>query len=108
MSAPLPQPLTEYFRATNEHHVAAVLASFDAKAIVKDEGRQYLGPAAIRKWIEATIKKYDFTVEVKGAHEAGGKVVVTTLVAGPFPGSPVNMTYEFTLAHQRIVSLEIR
>ena len=108
MSAPLPQPLTEYFRATNEHDVAAALASFASEAIVKDEGRQYRGPAAIRKWIEATIRKYDFTVEVKGAHEADGKIVVATLVAGPFPGSPVDMSYEFTLAHQRIVRLVIR
>jgi len=108
MSAPLAQPLTEYFRATNEHDVAAVIASFGAEAIVEDEGREHLGLAAIRKWIEETIRKYDFTVEVTGAHEADGKTVVTGLVAGTFPGSPVNITYEFTLAHQRIVRLVIR
>jgi len=108
MSVPLPQPLTEYFRATNEHDVAAVLASFAAEAIVEDEGRQYLGLAAIRKWIEETVRKYDFTVEVKGTHEADGKTVVTGLVAGTFPGSPVNITYEFTLDHLRIVRLVIR
>jgi ketosteroid isomerase-like protein len=108
MSAPLPQPLTEYFRATNEHDVAATLASFAADAIVEDEGRQYLGLAAIRKWIEETIRKYDFTVEVKGTHVADGKTVVAGLVAGAFPGSPVNMTYEFTLAHLRIVRVVIR
>ena len=104
----LPQPLTEYFRATNEHDVATVLASFAAKAIVEDEGKQYLGLVAIQKWIEETVRKYDFTVEVKGAHEADGMIVVTTLVAGPFPGSPVDMTYEFTIAHRRIVRLVIR
>jgi len=104
----LPQPLTEYFKATNEHDVAAVLASFAAEAIVEDEGGQYLGLAAIRRWIEETVRKYDFTVEVKGTHEADGKTVVTGLVAGTFPGSPVTITYEFALAHQRIVRLVIR
>ena len=108
MSAPLPQPLTEYFRATNERDVAAVLASFDAEALVEDEGGEYRGLEAIRKWFEKTVRKYDFTVEVKGTHEADGKTVATTLVSGPFPGSPVTITYEFTLAHQRIVRLVIR
>ena len=30
------------------------------------------------------------------------------VVAGTFPGSPVTITYEFTLAHLRIVHLVIR
>src|SRR5258708_3844715 len=48
MSAPLPQPLTEYFRASNEHDVAALLASFAVEATVEDEGKEYRGPVAIR------------------------------------------------------------
>jgi len=107
MSAPLPQVLTEYFRATNERDIAGVLACFASEAIVEDEGGQYRGLAAIRKWFEETVRKYDFTVEVKDIHEADGKTVVTTLVAGPFPGSPVDITYEFTLAHLMIVRLVI-
>ena len=108
MSALLPQPLKAYFRATNEHDVAAVLASFAAEAIVEDEGGEYRGLSAIRKWIEETVRKYDFAVEVSSTHEADGKTVVTGLVAGTFPGSPVTITYEFTLASQRIVRLVIR
>jgi ketosteroid isomerase-like protein len=101
-------PLTEYFKATNEHDITAVLACFAPDAIVEDEGKEYLGPAAIRKWIEGTISKYDFTVEVTGTHGVDGKVVVAGRVAGTFPGSPVNVTYEFTLARQGIVRLVIR
>ena len=108
MSAPLPDTLTAYFKATNEHDVAAALTSFAADAIVEDEGKEYLGSAAIQKWIEETIRKYDYTVEVTGTHGVDGKIVVATRVAGPFPGSPVDIDYEFTLARQRIVRLVIR
>ena len=108
MSTSLPQPLTEYFKTTNEHDVASVLACFAAEAIVEDEGKEYLGPAAIRRWIEETIRKYDFTVEITGTHGADGKIIVTARVAGTFPGSPVNVTYEFTLDRKRIVRLVIR
>ena len=108
MSAPLPQPLTEYFRASNEHDVAALLASFAVEATVEDEGKEYRGAVAIRKWIEETIRKYDFTVEVTGTRDEDAKTVVIGLVAGKFPGSPVNVTYEFTLDRKRIVRLVIR
>jgi len=59
-------------------------------------------------WIEETIRKYDFTVEVTGTRDEDGKTVVTGRVAGTFPGSPVNVTYEFTLDRQRIVRPVIR
>jgi len=108
MSAPLPQPLNEYFRASNEHDVAALLASFAVDATVQDEGKEYVGAVAIRMWIEETIRKYGFTVEVAGTRDEDGKTVVTGRVAGTFPGSPVNVTYEFTLGRQRIVRLVIR
>jgi len=108
MTAPLPQPLTEYFKATNEHDVAGALASFDAEAVVQDEGKEYRGPVAIQKWIEETIRKYDFTVEVTGTRDGDGKTVVSGLVAGTFPGSPVDIDYDFELARQKIVRLVIR
>ena len=87
MSAPLPEPLTEYFNATNEHDVAGVLACFAAEAIVEDEGKEHLGPAAIGKWIEETIRKYDFTVEVTGSHGADGKTVVARTASRTRPPS---------------------
>jgi ketosteroid isomerase-like protein len=108
MSASLPQPLTEYFRASNEHDVAALLASFAVDAIVEDEGKEYPGAVAIRTWIEETIRKYNFAVEITGTHGADGKIIVAARVAGTFPGSPVNVTYEFTLDRKRIVRLVIR
>ena len=108
MSAPLPRPLPEYFKATNEHDFAAALAPFAVDAIVEDEGKEYRGAVAIRKWIEETIRKYNFTVEITGTHGTDGKIIVEGRVAGTFPGSPVNVTYEFTLARQRIVRLVIR
>ena len=37
-----------------------------------------------------------------------GKTVVTSRVAGNFPGSPVNLEYVFGLERDKITSLEIR
>jgi ketosteroid isomerase-like protein len=104
----LPDPLTEYFKATNEHDVAAVIPCFAADAVVEDEGKKYRGSAAIQKWMEETIRKYDYTLEVTGTQGVDGKILVATRVTGPFPGSPVDIDYEFTLARQRIVHLVIR
>ena len=107
MSVKLPSTLARYFAATNDHNVEGMLAGFSDRAIVKDEGRAHRGAAAIRKWMRETIEKYDFKVEPTGVAERGGKTVVTALVSGSFPGSPVSLRYEFTLDAEQIIHLEI-
>jgi hypothetical protein len=39
--------------------------------------------------------------------EAGGKTVVTAEVSGSFPGSPVQLRYNFTLKGEKIAALLI-
>jgi hypothetical protein len=39
--------------------------------------------------------------------KAGGKTVVTGLVSGNFPGSPVRLRHEFTFDRRKIARLEI-
>ena len=107
MSATLPPPLAAYFAATNTHDLTAMIAAFAEGAVVKDEGREHRGLQAIREWMEETTRKYQFTVEVTDVAETDGKTVVTGLVAGTFPGSPVRLRHAFTLDRDKIAHLEI-
>src|SRR5258705_13161302 len=107
MSTKLPELLAGYFAAANVHDVGAMLAPFADDAVVKDESREHRGREAIRKWMEETIRKYDFTLEPADVSESGRKTVVTTVVAGKFPGSPVRLRYAFSLSRDKIRRLEI-
>jgi hypothetical protein len=106
MSAILPEPLAAYFAAKNRHDIDAMLAPFAEEAVVKDEGQERRGLAAIRQWMEETTRKYRDTVEVTDVAEAEGATVVTGLVSGNFPGSPAVLHFAFTLERGKIARLE--
>ena len=104
----LARPLDAYFTAKNRHDVDAMLDCFAADAIVVDEAREQRGKTAIRQWIDETTRKYRVSVEVLDASESEGNTLVTGLVSGNFPGSPVKLRYAFALSDGRIVRLEIK
>jgi hypothetical protein len=108
MSVAMPAPLAAYFAAKNRHDVDAALAAFAETAVVEDEGQRRRGHAAIRAWLEETTRKYRPTVEVTGVSEAAGRTIVTGLVSGDFPGSPVELRFAFGLEGGRVTSLAIR
>jgi catalase len=103
----LPRPVDDYFAATNAHDVASVMAAFDESAVVTDVGHEHRGLAEIRFWMEETIQKYDYRVQPTEVTESDGETVVTGLVSGSFPGSPVRLRHTFTLDHEKISRLEI-
>ena len=103
----LPETLLRYFTAVNAHDIDRMIALFADGAIVHDEGRKHCGLAAIRNWMQETIEKYDYTVAPTAFAEQSGKPIVTGLVSGNFPGSPVSLQYAFILQGGRIARLEI-
>ena len=107
MSTKLPQPLAAYFAGVNIHDIDAMLAPFTEAAIVKDEGQERRGLAAIREWIEETTRKYRVTIVVTNVAETAGNTTVTGRVSGNFPGSPVDVRFFFELEGDQIASLEI-
>ncbi len=107
MNTPLPPILTAYFTAANALRVDETSACFAPDAIVHDEGRTYADPAAIHGWIEETVRKYGARVEVRAVQQAEGKVIVTGLVSGNFPGSPAELDYEFTLRDGLITGFKV-
>jgi len=84
-----------------------MIAAFSENAVVEDEKEQHRGREAIRAWMNETIAKDDFHVEPTNVADEDGKTIVTALVSGSFPGSPVSLRHSFTFAGAKIVRLQI-
>jgi uncharacterized protein (TIGR02246 family) len=107
MSKRLPPPLAAYYEAKNQHDVDGMLTPFAEDAVVRDEGQEHHGRAAIRSWMEHTTRKYRVTVDVKQIEPVDDHVIVSALVSGDFPGSPAMLHYAFTVSGSKITLLEI-
>ncbi len=102
----LSKPVTTYF-AADRTDAEAVVQCFTENAVVKDEGHEYKGLAAIRQWKSDSARKYTYTSEPFASKEEGGKTIVTSRLVGNFPGSPLNLRFIFGLEGDRIAALEI-
>ena len=107
MSIDLPAPVAGYFAAENSDDAEALTACFSPDAVVRDEGRRIQGIAAIKAWKREGKAKYQHKIKVISAAESNGETVVRGLVSGNFPGSPVSLRHEFTLAGEKIARMEI-
>jgi ketosteroid isomerase-like protein len=107
MSLDLPTPVSNYFQAVNVQDVDAMLSAFSDDALVRDEGQDMIGRAAIREWIDDTTRKYRVTLTPTGVRQAYEKTIVTAQVSGTFPGSPAELRYHFTITDEKIARLEI-
>ena len=108
----LPPVISEYLAASDRGDAEAVAGCFAEDAVVVDEGRQWRGTAAIRRWRATVATAYQYTVQVTGAEalgEADGaeRHDVHVHLEGNFPGGQVDLTDRFALRDGRIASLEI-
>lgn len=106
MTLELPKPVAAYFTA-DQVDGDAVARCFTDNAVVKDEGRTHIGVRAIKKWKDDVSAKYQYTTELMTSENTNGKTVVTSRIAGDFPGSPIDLRFFFELAGEKIVSLEV-
>ena len=100
-------PVASYIAAANAQDIEAMMAIFDEDAVVRDEGNDRQGIAAIRRWAVDVSEKYRSTVEALDVARMEGKTILTGRVSGDFPGSPIDLRYVFTLAGGKIECLEI-
>ena len=107
MAIKLPKGIANYFEADRRRDAAAISECFAADAIVRDEGHTYTGREAIREWMADAIAKYSCTTEPFAIADESDRTVVTSHVVGNFPGSPVDLRYQFTLKDSAIARLEI-
>ena len=103
----LPISISAYFEAKNRHDVDGMVRVFADDASVRDEGHEYRGRAAIRAWLEDVTSRYAVSAEPQTATADGAVIVVSTQIAGNFPGSPVVLDFRFTPAGAQIARLEI-
>jgi hypothetical protein len=103
----LPKPIVLYVAAENSGDANLLDHCFVDNAVVRDEHETHAGLAAIKKWKTETKEKYQHTVDPLSVAEKDGKTVVTNRLTGNFPGSPIELEFVFTLAGDKIVSLEI-
>lgn len=102
----LPEPIAAYFHADRQD-AAAVARCFTRDGVVRDEGHTHTGPAAIEAWKAEASARYTYTATPRALEMHERRYIVTSRVAGTFPGSPVDLRYAFTLQRGRIATLEI-
>lgn len=108
MSPTAPEVIDRYFRAVNDDDADTLVACFTPDAAVSDEDRTHVGHDEIRAWRDETKTAYQYTAEVISAEPgAGDQYVVGAKLTGNFPGSPLEMTYLFTLSNELISKLDI-
>jgi hypothetical protein len=95
------QFIDAYF-AADQKDSEAVGQCFTENAIVKDEGKNHIGIAAIKKWKAETAKKSTYTCEPFESTS-----VITSHLVGNFPGSSVDLRYIFSIEGEKIAALEI-
>jgi ketosteroid isomerase-like protein len=107
MPLSLPEPVTTYLAAVKAKDVDMLALCFAHDALVHDEGRDYDGLDAIKAWNRDTETKYRYVMEPLDASVSGKTVKLRVRLTGDFAGSPVELSYGFTLANTKITSLEI-
>jgi hypothetical protein len=106
-SITLPTSIATYFEAGNAGDFDALAAAFSENALIHDEGEDRRGRDAVKAWARSSRAKYNFTSIPNDVTQNDDQVVVTADVSGDFPGSPIVLTYEFTLSNNEITGLVI-
>ena len=107
MNINLPPVIDAFFRATNTRECADFLSLFTGDAHVNDEANDHYGKE-IATWIDQATADTKPTADVTGITDGNGQFVVTARVSGEFPGSPIQLTYYFTLKDDKIATLLIK
>ena len=107
MAIALPPTIARFIDASNARDLEAAIDCFGVEAFVEDEGRTHRGIVEVRAWKQATEERFRYTIEPTGVEERDGRSLVRGILAGNFPGSPVELTYDFRLVDDAIESLRI-
>jgi ketosteroid isomerase-like protein len=107
MTVSLPKPIGDYFAASNAHVAPARARAFADDAIVHDEGKVHRGRAAIARWAQGTVDKYQTKIVPLSVSGGGASTAVKAKVSGTFPGSPIELTFSFEIGDDGIKSRKI-
>ena len=105
MSLELPTLFASYVAAKNAHDAPALAALFTKDGVVYDEGREIRGTDGIEAWAVEISEKYRLTTEPTAISVSGNTAVLTAVVSGTFPGSPLEFRFHFTLNNGKFASM---
>lgn len=101
----IPPLLTRFVESMNHQDTAAFLACFADDAIVEDEGKTHRGLDEIKTWIETAFVESRPWLEVTSFNPTATGSVITGIVSGTFPGSPVELHYHLIHDADQITGL---
>ena len=108
MPLQIPEPLTGYFEHDTQRDVEAIVAIFADDATVTDEGETRQGVAEIRAWQLGPASAYTYRTELRDAEQLGpDRYLVTGRLTGNFPGGTADLTWDFTIAGNKVSRLVI-
>jgi hypothetical protein len=107
MSLDLPDPVATYLAAEKAKDADMLALCFADDALVHDEGHDYRGVDAIRSWKREADAKYRYVLEPLDASVNDKTTRLRARLTGDFPGSPVELDFNFMLANNKISSLRI-
>ncbi len=108
MPLKVPQAVAAYLAAEAAKDAEKLAFCFAEYGVVHDEGRDHHGRDAIQQWKEEADTKYQYVLEPLDVSVTGDIVRLRARLTGDFPGSPIELDHIFTLANDKIASLEIR
>ncbi len=108
----IPEPIGSAVKAVNVHDATGFLSSFEETALLADEGREYQGIAAIKKWSDEKLIGANVTFDIIGITTSGDTSVVTAKVDGDFDKTglpdPFVMALHFVISDSKIKRLAFR
>ncbi len=107
MQTKMPDIIDAYIQASNSRDADRFGNLFSEDAIVHDEGQEYRGVVAIRKWLASTVNKYGFTLTPIDLLQEKHQTILRVKMEGAFPGSPLSARFRFVLREGKIARLEI-
>jgi ketosteroid isomerase-like protein len=103
----MPPVVQAWFDADRARDEDALIGTFAADAVVRDEGASHSGHDRIRAWWLAAKQKYDHVAEPFEITGNGEMVTVRARVTGNFSGSPATLNSAFRIVDARIAGLSI-
>lgn len=106
MSLNLPAPIADYIEANRRLDLDGMMKHFAPDAVFTDNGKDFVGRAAIAKMLKDEAIAVKAIFEPETAREEDGAIVLEGPAHGEFPGSPLRFTYRFTMDGDAIKTLE--
>jgi ketosteroid isomerase-like protein len=103
----LPPTIARFIEASNARDLDRAVDCFAGDAVVEDEGETHQGLDEVRAWKQATEERFRYSIGPTELEHRDGQTIVTATLAGNFPGSPVELKYDFTIIDEAITGLSI-